>query len=317
MSIRVRARDASLDSPASRDAPRRWLFWPREPLLQFLLIGGALFLLHRTLNGDAMTAPRAIIVSEAQIAALEENFARTWGHRPPPDVLRGLVSDYVTEEVYYRSALAMGLDRDDMVVRRRLRQKMEFIDDVGFADARPSAADLRAYLNAHQDRFAGPARVTFRQVFLSRTRHGDAVAEDATRLIATLQTKTVAAPSDRFGDRGGYPASMDLATSEEVATTFGPTVAQVLATAPLGRWVGPTPSNLGVHLLCVDRREPGGVPPLSAIRAEVEHAWQAEQRDAIRRANFTRLRANFDIRVEGPLGTVVEMPSLAATRPGM
>jgi hypothetical protein len=128
----------------------RWLL--REPLLHFLLIGAALFLLYGAVNGGRSDAPREIVISEARVTALAENFATVW-MRPPTRVeLKGLIDDYVAEEVYYRESIAMGLDQDDTVIRRRLRQKMEFISD-GIADSvEPTDVQLQLFLEQNAGR---------------------------------------------------------------------------------------------------------------------------------------------------------------------
>ena len=110
--------------------------WLREPLLHFLVIGtGHLPAVSSLVRGGDETAPREIVISESRIEALAENFGRTWTRPPTPQELRGLVDDYVKEEVFYREAIAMGLDRDDTVIRRRLRQKMEFVSEDAAAPA--------------------------------------------------------------------------------------------------------------------------------------------------------------------------------------
>ena len=161
--------------------------WLREPLLHFLIIGTGLFLLYQVTRGGDESAPREIAISESRIEALAENFARTWMRPPTPQELRGLVDDYVKEEVFYREAIAMGLDRDDTVIRRRLRQKMEFVSEDAAAAAEPTDAQLQQFLTAHPEKFVEPARVTFQQVFVNAEKRGDAARRDAERILAELQ----------------------------------------------------------------------------------------------------------------------------------
>ncbi len=132
----------------------------REPLLHFLLIGGALFLLYEASNGGRSNAPREIVISEARIEALAENFATVWMRAPTAVELKGLIDDYVAEEVYYREAVAMGLDQDDTVIRRRLRQKMEFISENVADSVEPADAQLREYLAQNAGKFARPAELS-------------------------------------------------------------------------------------------------------------------------------------------------------------
>ena len=276
--------------------------WLREPLLHFLLIGAALFLLYRALNGNEPSSPRSIVVSESRVEALAENFAKTWMRPPSAAELKGLVDDYVAEEVYYREAIAMGLDRDDTVIRRRLRQKMEFVtDDVALAET-ATDAQLQAYLDAHRDKFVEPAQVTFRQVFLSRERRGEAVGRDAARLLAQLQAGKAVAEVQSLGDATLLPPGMDSATPQDIDNTYGSEFADEIAKAPPGQWTGPIASGYGVHLVKVDRRNAGTLPPLAQVRPAVEREWEAGQRRQAKDALLRQLMSKYDVRIEGPLG---------------
>jgi len=287
---------------AASPSVRPRVAWLREPLLHFLLLGAALFLLYRAMNGGEAATPRSIVVSESRVEALAENFAKTWMRPPSAMELKGLVDDYVAEEVYYREAIAMGLDRDDTVIRRRLRQKMEFVTDDVAAAAPATDAQLQAYLDAHQDKFVEPARLTFRQVFLSRERRGEAVQRDAQRLLAQLRAGKSATNAQEAGDATLLPAVMESATPQEVDNTFGTDFAAAIVKAPIGQWDGPVPSGYGVHLVKVDQREAGALPSLAQIRPAVQREWEAEQRKMAKDALLRQLLSKYDVRVEGPLG---------------
>ena len=167
--------------------------WLKEPLLHFLLLGLAIFGAYRVLGPDE-PPPATIVVTEGIIDGQIESFSRTWLRPPTPQELDGLIREYVREEVYYREGMALGLDRDDTVIRRRLRQKMEFISE-GVADSvEPTDSQLQAFLEQHAEKFIEPARLTFQQVFLSPDQRGEAVERDAERLLAEL----VAARSGRL-----------------------------------------------------------------------------------------------------------------------
>lgn len=276
--------------------------WLREPLLHFLVLGAVLFLLYRVLNGGESTSPSSIVVSESRVEALAENFAKTWMRPPTALELKGLVDDYVAEEVYYREAIAMGLDRDDTVIRRRLRQKMEFVtDDV--AGAVPATdAQLQQYLDAHKDKFVRPALTSFEQVFLSRERRGDAALKDAERLLAELRAKAPQAAAQDLGDATLLPARLEDATPQDIENTFGTEFAAALADAPLGQWSGPVQSGYGLHLVLVNAREAGSAPSLDAVRPLVQREWEAEQRKQAKDALLAQLLSKYEVRVEGPLG---------------
>ncbi|MCJ7452405.1 MAG: peptidylprolyl isomerase [Steroidobacteraceae bacterium] len=271
--------------------------WRREPLLHFLVIGLALFALYRVLNPGSMESPREIVVTQARVEAIAENFARTWSRPPTPEELRGLVSDYVAEEVYYREAMAMGLDRDDIVIRRRLRQKMEFISaDVAAAET-PTDAQLADYLARHPDDFRRPPTYTFQQVYFDSTRRGDAAASEATQLLGRLQA------GGGVGDAGDstlLPPAMEEASTRDIENTFGSEFAAAVAAAPVGQWFGPVQTTFGTHLLRVDASTPGELPSLADARVEVARAWESEQRRIVNDRMLESLRSRYQIRIEAP-----------------
>ncbi len=270
--------------------------WLREPLLHFLVVGLALFALYRALNPAAMESPREIVVTQARVQAQAENFARTWSRQPTPEELRGLVNDYVAEEVYYREAMAMGLDRDDIVIRRRLRQKMEFISADVAAAATPTDAQLAEYLAKHLDDFRRLPTFTFQQVYFDSTRRGAAAATEATQVLGRLQA---GANAGDFGDSTLLPPAMEGGSVRDIENTFGSEFAATVAAAPVGQWSGPVKSTFGTHLLRVDASTPGELPSLAEVRAEVSRAWESEQRRLVNDRLLESLRSRYEVRIEG------------------
>jgi hypothetical protein len=274
--------------------------WWREPLLHFLLIGAALFLVYHFLNPGDTGSSREIVVTGPRVEALAENFAKTWMRPPTAQELKGLIDDYVAEEVYYREAIAMGLDRDDTVIRRRLRQKMEFISQDVASAVPPTDAQLQAYLEQHPESFIQPPRTTFQQVFFSGERRGEAAQRAVEKLLAELRAgRGPATPADA-GDPTMLPSSMELASPTDVAGTFGKEFAASVESAPVGQWSGPFQSAYGVHLVYVDSRHAGSLPTLAEIRPIVSREWESEQRRQINDELLAKLRAKYEVRVEGP-----------------
>lgn len=285
------------------DATKSWL---REPLVHFLLIGAGLFLLYEVLNRGESDAPRDIVVSEARVEALAENFARTWMRPPTAQEIKGLVDDFITEEVYYREAIAMGLDSDDLVIRRRLRQKMEFISaDVATATP-PTDEQLQAYLGEHAEKFLMPPRLTFQQVYFSTDKRGESAARDAEKLLAELNAGRGPASPIEAGDPTLLPPAMEAAAPQDIANAFGSEFAAAIEDAPVGQWAGPFPSGFGMHVVKVDAREAGTAPTLAEIRPLVQREWEAEQRKTVEKALLDKLRARYDVRVEGPAAALFE-----------
>jgi hypothetical protein len=288
--------------------------WLREPLVHFLLIGAGLFVLYSLLNRGERDAPLDIVVSEARVEALAENFARTWMRPPTAQEMRGLIDDYVAEEVYYREAVAMGLDRDDLVIRRRLRQKMEFISADVAAATPPTDAQLQAYLEQHAEKFLMPPRLAFRQVYFSTGSRGEGAAHDAEKLLAELGAGRGPADPLEAGDPTLLPPTMEAAAPQDIADAFGREFAAAIEEAPLGQWSGPIPSGFGMHVVKVDRREAGAAPTLAEIRPLVQREWEAEQRKTVEMALLDKLRARYDVRVEGPAAALYDGTGGGAAR---
>lgn len=164
--------------------------WLREPLVHFLALGAALFLLYARWGGSGERRDDRIMVSTAQVGLLAEGFERTWQRPPTVRELRGLIDDFVQEEIYYREALAMGLDREDTIVRRRMRQKLEFFAEDLAEAGEPTGEELRVYLAEHPERFRVTGLVTFEHIYFNRDRRGEAEEEDARRLLARLAEET-------------------------------------------------------------------------------------------------------------------------------
>lgn len=268
----------------------------REPLVHFLLGGVALFLLYGLVaTGPDDPTSRRVVVSEDRIALLTASFERTWMRSPTAAELRGLIDEFVTEEVLYREALALGLDRDDLVVRRRLRQKMDFLSD-GIADRDPTDEELGAFLAANPERFRIPPRTSFEQIFLDPRANG-VVGERAATLLARLRDDPDA---EVAGDPTLLPHGLDAATPLEIANAFGAPFASELAEAPVGTWTGPLTSAFGAHLVRVVAREPERLPPLAEVRDGVEREWAADRRAAGQKRFYETLRARYQVEIHAP-----------------
>lgn len=268
-------------------------------MLHFLVIGALLFLLDGLLGQDEPDVPRQIVVSEGRMEALAEGFTRTWLRPPTAEELRHLVEDYIAEEVYYREARALGLDRDDVVIRRRLRLKMEFLSDDLGAMLPPTEAQLEAYYRDRQQAFAAPARSTFVQVYFSQTR-GESARRDAEALLERLRDGREAFDPERSGDVSLLPSSMESAHPEDIAAVFGGEFATRIETAAVGEWLGPLDSAFGTHLVRLVHREAGEAPQLADIRPKVVRDWQAREQKQLVGETLARLLARYEVRIDPP-----------------
>jgi hypothetical protein len=263
-----------------------------EPLLHFLAIGALMFVAY-ALVANNKREPGAIVVAQGQIDAMTAVYERTWRRAPTPDEVKTLIDAYVRDEVFYREGVAMGLDRDDALIRRRVRQKVEFLAESMNGVPEPSEAALQAYLDGHPERFARPMRVTFRQVYL-----GTVAGADTARLLARLNGM---GDSDAAADMGRptqLDARMDLAPPADVARAFGRQFANALEAMPQGAWRGPIASDFGLHLVRVGERVEGRKPGLGEVRELVKREWQRDELAAASEKYYEGLRARYAVRIE-------------------
>lgn len=285
----------------------------REPLVHFLLLGAALFAAFGVMQERGDEGPDRIVVDASQVQQLAARFKRTWLRAPTQEELVGLVEGYVREEVYYREALAMGLDRNDPVVRNRMRVKLEFLLEELGAEGAPGDEALAAYLREHADAFRLPARVSFRHVYLSPDRRDD-LAGDAGRVLARLN---VGAAPAALGDRPLVPEEYVLATPAEIGRVFGDAFAQELGAIEPGAWAGPVYSGLGGHVVKVSERKEGRPPALAEVRAQVEREYLARRRTQLKESAYRRLREAYEVVVAPAVPAAITAgPALAAYRPG-
>ncbi len=264
----------------------------REPLLHFLVLGGLLFALYGWMNRGGFNAPDEIVVSSGEVQNLRAQFERLWTRKPTQVELQGLIDTWVREEIYYREGVAMGLDRDDPVVRRRVGQKVEFILDSAQPVA-PTTPELQAWLDAHPEQYAVEPRYTLQQLYFDPVRLGSNA--DA-RLAAILAQLDRGEPLT--GDATMLPASVQDASTSDLIRTYGRAYTDALAALPVDSWQGPIRSGFGLHLVRIDSRDDGRAATLAEVRDQVErdlqHARTVEANDAF----YERLRSNYTVRIE-------------------
>jgi hypothetical protein len=274
----------------------------REPLFQFLVLGAALFGLFHLVGNKKADAPEKIVVSSARIDNLADGFVRTWRRPPSKEELQGLVDDYIRDEVFYREGRAAGLDRDDVIIRRRVRQKMEFFAEDA-SGPEPSEGELAAYLESNPERFKTEDRLTFRQVFLSATRRGAAIDRDSQRVSNALVLADQAVDTTALGDPFLLGEEFQAVSLSELAGIFGDVFAKRMSVMEQGRWQGPIPSSFGQHFVYISERIQGGVPPLDAIRDAVRREWSNARRLEAEQKLYRSLRERYEIVVEQPPAT--------------
>lgn len=264
----------------------------REPLLHFLLLGLALFLLYGRVatGGDG----RRIVVNQAQVEDLAAQHRKLWGREPTAAELNGLVETFIRDEILYREGAALGLDRDDPVVKRRVRQKLEVLAEEEIARGAPTDAELSAYLASEPKRFTRPAAVAFEQVLF------DSITTSA-ELSRALAAARRGADVTTLGRATMLPSRVESMPLDLVARDFGAAFAEQLERLPLDEWSGPVASTFGVHLVRLSARTAPVLPPLDAVRDVVTREWENTRRERTLAESYRRLREEYDVEIQADL----------------
>jgi hypothetical protein len=263
----------------------------REPLLYFLLAGAALFLITDALGGDAA---ERIVVSDAERARLAAQWQAQMG-RPPTDTeLDGLIQQWLREEIYYREAKAMGLDEDDVIIRRRLAQKLTFLTEDLATAAAPDEAALRRYYQDNAERYQEPERWSFSHRYFSGERREQAEA-DARAALQTLKAGDEGVGGEDAGDPFMLQRSYVERAQREIGELFGREFAAAVTDLPVGGWHGPVRSAYGWHLVKVEDHEPARQRPFEEVVDQVATDYRQQQRREANEAYFESLLERYEI----------------------
>ena len=273
----------------------------REPLVQFLLIGAALFTVYAFWGQqDTVEQERTINISAGEINWLTDIWKKRW-MRPPTDEERaGLINQYLREMVLYREAVAMGLDKDDSVIRRRLGQKLEFLSQDLITPQPPTEEELRAYFDKHMDRYQKPDLVTMTQIFIDPDLRGDTTLADAEAIKKQLEAlqefpRDTQGYGDPFMLQNYYPER----TEAELLKLFGSGFAESVFELSPGQWHGPVLSGYGTHLVYVHDHQKSAPPTFSDAEQQVKQEWDHDKRQELNEKFVASVIARYDITIEG------------------
>jgi len=273
----------------------------RDPLLHFLILGSLLFVVYTALNPPAETmAGNLIRVTQGDIDRLRQIFEKQRQYPPTAEELQGLIQAHLKEEVLYREALAMGLDKDDAIVRRRMAQKLEFlITDVTVPSEVDDAVLMEFYEKNAAD-YMRAARLSFRHIYFNPDRHGERLLDEANVALQTLQTTGAGlqAPDD-MGDRSMLETRFQQKSTLEISRVFGSEFSDSIATLTPGSWQGPIRSGYGLHLVFVNEREAGGRHAFAEVRERVKNDYLFELRQSRNEEVLDKLKSRYEIVVDG------------------
>ncbi len=269
----------------------------KEPLVHFLALGAVLFGIGVLRGDSAEPSANRITITPGVTERLMEGFRRTWQRPPTEDEFSGLVEDYLKEEVLYREALAMGLDRDDQIIRRRMRQKLEFLTADLVESFEPTDQELQAHLDANHELYRQEATVSFTQVYIRVQRNAEHDRARALSILEELRTNPNADP-EQMGDPFMYPATHRDMRERELLGVFGEEFAAQVVELPAGEWSGPVTSAFGLHLVRLDALDLGRLSELHEVRDAVYRDLVSERTRAAEQSFFDGLLSQYTVTME-------------------
>ena len=266
----------------------------REPLLHFFVIGGLFFVAFFAVNDSEPPPADVVVITPERIAQLAAGFTSVWKREPTDEELEGLIDADVREEIFYREALALGLDTNDTVIRRRLHQKMEFLTDAGADLLEPSDDELEDYLAANNDVFRQDARLAFEQIYLGENPDGDSAAS----LLNTLQSDPAVDPTS-LGERTLLPHRLDLSPPSAVDGVFGNGFFDLDRRAGDRRLDGTRRLRLRISISCASANSvPPEMPALDEVREAVLRDWKDAKAKELSEAYYDRLRERYTVEIQ-------------------
>ena len=264
----------------------------REPLVHFLAIGLVIFLGAAVVKSAQKPVVR---LDEKELSQLAAYWQTQMQRAPTKAELAGIIRDRVDEELLAREAVRLGLDRNDMIVRRRLAEKMAFAGEDTAPIPEPTEPQLRAFFDQTKTRYIAPAHMALTHVYFSGDRATSAAKTLADRALRDAQHGA----TDLHGQPFALPSTYGDVNLEDLNRDYGSAFAQAAARAPLGQWIGPVQSAYGWHILRVTVRHAAQAPAFAEVRSEVRDAWIAEQRRQANSAFLAKLRARYRVEVAG------------------
>ena len=269
--------------------------WHREPLVHFLLIGAIMFGVFALVNDEADSyGMKRIVVTAGDIERIQEGWAKQWHRQPTETELNGLINSHIREEVLYREGLALGLDQNDTIIRRRLMQKMEFLSNDLAELNPPDESTLNQYFLDNQEKYQLPAQVSFTHIYFSRDKRGARAVEDAEKLKSEL--KDMRAPDE--GDNIMLPRDFEKETPFEVERLFGKGFADQLFQSEINGWEGPIESGYGLHLVWISEKIDSRMPELASVINKVRTDWMFQQRQKMNKDIYETFKARYEIVIE-------------------
>jgi peptidyl-prolyl cis-trans isomerase C len=274
----------------------------KEPLFHFLLLGAVIFVVYFILNPAEDNAGNQIKITQNDVDRFVQIFQKQWQRKPNKQELEGLVRAHLKEEILYREGLALGLEKDDTIIRRRLAQKMEFLITDITVPEEVDDKDLLAFYEKNSARYTRAAKLSFRHIYFNPDIRGERMMDEANATLHTLQSTNAGLNvPDTYGDRYMLPLQYELTSEQEVARAFGRDFTEQLLKTESGRWQGPIRSGYGVHLVYIQQYDAASIYPFNEVRQRVKNDYLFELRQQRNEEVLEKLKLRYEITIEGKI----------------
>ena len=271
----------------------------KEPLLHFLIISIGFFVFYSSNNktsDKSIIAKSEIVISQSQVRNIKNQFERVWKRQPTEQETKGMLKGYIKEEILYREALSLGLDRDDTIIRKRMAQKIDFLFSDIASIAEPTEEQLEKHYHDSQSKYTRDVQLTFSHIYLNPTKHDNTLKTDAEKIIATLKNKK-ADPAD-LGDPIMLEPIFNKIETSQINNLFAENFATDISTLETGKWQGPIKSGYGYHLVKIDQRIESQPTPFEEIRTIVKRDWKAIKQKESNDATYALMKQRYKITIE-------------------
>ena len=279
--------------------------WLKEPLFHFLLIGMGIFLLYGLIANVPVDEKNSINVSVSHIDRMVSLWEKRWQRPPTQEEFNGLVKQYINEEVLYREALAMGLDKNDPVVRRRMAQKVKFISENIITIDTPSDDVLQTYLDTHASKYQLAGEITFRHIYFNPAKHDVSMEDEAKKLLTKLLDVNSGIDVNNVGDSFLHGTTFTNLKEFELNRLLGEEFTQELFKQAVGKWAGPLTSGYGLHIIYIESKTATQTVSLEMAKQSVLKDWMSDERKKANEAFVLNLREQYDVNIAKPCSTLL------------
>ncbi len=272
-----------------------------EPLLHFLLIGTLFFAFYYWNDNDIPPGNNTIVLTQVEITQLTNRWEKKHLRPPSAKEKQEFIDKAIYTKVMYTEALKMGLDKNDLIIRRRLTQKMEFVSSDMAQLVEPSDEELLAYLQEHATQFMDSPKISFLQIYIDPNKHRGTLEKDLDEMLKLLRHEDLNSTFEKFVDAFILPLKNTHLSKEEVARDFGKIFSKTLFTLEENSWHKAIKSGYGLHFVFIENKEEGKLPDLEKVRTILHNEWMTQQREKTNKLFYENLKKSYTIKIEESL----------------